>query len=126
MEPEKKSVYIVGNDINDNKHLHVLKKFGFSVIVEDSKCEFLDFFMKKEINENIFKNVILADMVILSQFYHEPCNDSMLAIGAALALGKDVWVIGSKKSSGTTLYYNKNVVNFNSWFEVYSELHPLV
>lgn len=120
----KKIVYIIGNDVTDNKYKFILTKFGFKVIMEFRQGNFLSIFEKREITNNILKNVKLADIVILSHFYNEPGQDSMIAVGSALALGKEVWTVGDKRVD-STLYYNTNVANFSSWFELYSELHPL-
>jgi len=124
MEEQKKNVYILGNDISDIKHIKILQKFGINVITNETYDEFLDIFKRKKIINDIFNNVKQSDMVIIAQCYNKTNEDSLVAIGYALALNKEVWVVGNKNVE-STFYCDTNVINFNSWFEVYSELHPL-
>jgi hypothetical protein len=116
MTPVKK-IYIFGNIDHFFQQKYVLEKLNYNVRFNNNLSD-INF-------EDFVKNMIWCDLIIIPQFEPEETILLMLRVvqASSVLFNKEIWVI--KNQDKTPLIYDKEKdCLFNSWFEIYSELHP--
>lgn len=121
-------IYFTGYPTNLSlftQEIEIFKRLGYEITYKcDELYPYADVNEKKEFTSLILQGVKKSDLIIVDQVIFHPDPKSWIAVGAALAMNKEIWFVGHKKGD-ESIYNLDNVSCFDSWFDVYSELHPI-
>lgn len=112
-------IYIFGNK-KFCKQKDILEKLGFNVMFNTHPSNNVKF-------EDFVKIMNWCDLIIIPKTYcdSKENNFNMLNViqaASSTSFNKEIWVV--KNEDETSEYDEEKVCLFNSWFEIYSELHP--
>lgn len=127
---DESKIYVAGK-WSDRKSIgdkiNILEKMSYTIthnwtLVETPQFgrtpEMRRLFADLDVNGVKDASLLIVDMTDPDYAYRGTWTE----IGIALGLGKEIWII-SKKPSTNVFYHATGIIHFDSWEEVYSELH---